>query len=162
MEILRISVEYYGFMTFVDFSGKWVYNRDIILVRRMGEIIMKKGLISTIALGAVVLSIAGAGNAYAFKQQYRGDNGMWIQENNTRWWYQYDNGSYARNTWVKDGGNWYYFYNDGWMAANAWIATGNGWFYVDRSGAMLRNTTTPDGYYVNDRGAWVDPSKSRH
>jgi cell wall binding repeat family protein len=162
VEILRISAEYYGFMTFVDFSGKWVYNRDIILVRRMGEIIMKKGLISTIALGAVVLSIAGAGNAYAFKQQYRGDNGMWIQENNTRWWYQYDNGSYARNTWVKDGGNWYYFYNDGWMAANAWIATGNGWFYVDRSGAMLRNTTTPDGYYVNDRGAWVDPSKSRH
>ena len=162
MELLRISVEYYGFMTFVDFSGKWVYNRDIILVRRMGEIIMKKGLISTIALGAVVLSIAGAGNAYAFKQQYRVDNGMWIQENNTRWWYQYDNGSYARNTWVKDGGNWYYFYNDGWMAANAWIATGNGWFYVDRSGAMLRNTTTPDGYYVNDRGAWVDPSKSRH
>ena len=149
-------------MTFVDFSGKWVYNKDIILVRRMGEIIMKKGLISTIALGAVVLSIAGAGNAYAFKQQYRGDNGMWIQENNTRWWYQYDNGSYARNTWVKDGGSWYYFYNDGWMAANAWIATGNGWFYVDRSGAMLRNTTTPDGYYVNDRGAWVDPSKSRH
>ena len=62
---------------------------------------MKKGLISTIALGAVVLSIAGAGNAYAFKQQYRGDNGMWIQENNTRWWYQYDNGSYARNTWVR-------------------------------------------------------------
>ena len=30
---------------------------------------MKKGLISTIVLGAVVLSIAGAGNAYAFKQQ---------------------------------------------------------------------------------------------
>ena len=104
MEILRISVEYYGFMTFVDFSGKWVYNRDIILVRRMGEIIMKKGLISTIALGAVVLSIAGAGNAYAFKQQYRGDNGMWIQENNTRWWYQYGTISTMMDGWLQTPG----------------------------------------------------------
>jgi len=26
---------------------------------------------------------------------------------------------------------------------------------------MLSNSVTPDGYYVNDVGAWVDPAKER-
>ena len=38
------------------------------------------------------------------------------------------------------------------MAANEWFEVNGGWFYASKSGAILRNTTTPDGYYVNANG----------
>ena len=38
------------------------------------------------------------------------------------------------------------------MAANEWFEVNGGWFYASKSGAILRNTTTPDGYYVNAKG----------
>ena len=113
---------------------------------------------------AVALSLGFAGNVFAdqFIQQYRGDRGMWIQALNGRWWYQLDDGRWVADAWLKDNGEWYYFETDGYMAAGRWIQYGaKGWFYVDKSGKMLRNTTTPDGYYVDDVGAWVDPAKER-
>lgn len=60
--------------------------------------------------------------------------------NQDRWWYDYEDGSYANNGWHWIDGNQdgvaecYYFDSDGWMAANG---------------------TTPDGYEVNKNGAWV-------
>ena len=58
----------------------------------------------------------------------------WKQDN-TGWWYQYSDGSYIKSTWFQDAdGTWYYFSADGYM---------------------LANTTTPDGYYVNASGIWV-------
>ncbi len=123
----------------------------------------KRNLFTFITASAAVLfltlSFGQAAYASSFKQQYRGDRGMWIQDLNGRWWYQYDNGSYPSNTWYKDGGEWYFFESDGYMAANKWISGKDGWFYVDGSGKMLRNTTIDGKWYVNDRGAWVDPEK---
>lgn len=69
--------------------------------------------------------------------------GTWktgIGDNQSRWWYDNDNGSYAANGWYwidgnKDGiAECYYFDKDGWMYASA---------------------ETPDGYTVNENGAWV-------
>lgn len=123
---------------------------------------IKRHLLSLATIGAtaMLLTLSFGQVAYAknFKQQYRGERGMWIQDLNNRWWYQYDNGEYPKNTWYKDGGEWYFFESDGYMAANKWVSGKDGWFYVDGSGKMLRNTMI-DGYYVNDRGAWVDPDK---
>ncbi len=109
---------------------------------------------------ALLLSLSLSSTVFAFIKQERGDKGMWIQESNGRWWYQYSTGGYPANTWIKDGGEWYYFESDGWMASARWIQSGSdGWFYVDGSGKMLRNTTIDGKWYVNDRGAWVDPNK---
>ena len=37
-----------------------------------------------------------------------------------------------------------------------WIQSGNAWYYCDTSsGAMLTNTRTPDGYYVDANGVWI-------
>lgn len=123
---------------------------------------MKKNITSKLAIFTVTLalSVSFAGNAFAarFKQQRRGEHGMWIQDYNDRWWYQYDNGDYPRSTWYKDDGNWYYFESDGYMAASKWVYNGDGWFYLDGRGIMLRNTTIDGKYYVNDRGAW-EPTK---
>ncbi len=40
------------------------------------------------------------------------------------------------------------------MKSNAWIKDKDKWYYLDSSGKMLRNTYTPDGYYVGSSGAW--------
>ncbi len=59
--------------------------------------------------------------------------GTWKQENNG-WKYQNDDGSYVSGSWKEVNGKWYYF---------------------DQGGYMLSNTTTPDGYTVNELGEWV-------
>ena len=55
--------------------------------------------------------------------------------------------------WVKDSGSWYYLKNSGSMATG-WVKDNGKWYYLASSGSMLRNTYTPDGYYVDDSGAW--------
>ena len=52
--------------------------------------------------------------------------GTWQAQDNGQWKYQNDDGSFATG-WIEDGGKSY---------------------YLDANGIMLANTTTPDGYYV--------------
>lgn len=59
----------------------------------------------------------------------------WIQENDGRWWYRLDDGTYPFNNWYTIDGKSYYF---------------------DAAGYMMANTTTPDGYQVGADGAWID------
>ena len=61
-------------------------------------------------------------------------------ENQGRWWYEKDDGTYAANGWHWIDGN-----NDG-------IAES---FYFDSDGWMLANTVTPDGCQVNENGQWI-------
>ena len=59
--------------------------------------------------------------------------------NQNKWWYVFDDGTYAANGWYWIDGN-----QDG--VAECYYFDGNGW--------LLANTTTPDGYTVNGNGAW--------
>lgn len=59
--------------------------------------------------------------------------GEWKQDTKG-WWYQEDDGSYPTSAWKEINGRQYYFGADGYL---------------------LTNTTTPDGYTVNDDGAWT-------
>ncbi|MBT9776043.1 hypothetical protein GPL15_05935 [Clostridium sp. MCC353] len=65
--------------------------------------------------------------------------GTWKQEAEG-WWYQNDDGSYPQSGWQWIDGN-----EDG-------VAES---YYFDENGYLLTNTTTPDGYTVNDGGAWT-------
>jgi len=38
--------------------------------------------------------------------------------------------------------------------AIGWVKDNGKWYYLASSGKMLRNTYTPDGYYVDASGAW--------
>ncbi len=91
---------------------------------------MKKKVIAA----TVCLSLLYASTAYA---------GAWktgAGENASRWWYDNGDGSYACNGWQWLDG-------DGDGAAQC--------YYFDSEGWLLTNTTTPDGYLVNEDGAWV-------
>ena len=68
----------------------------------------------TVLLGAA-LSLGAVTPAHAAA-------GSWKQDN-TGWWYAYDNGGYARSGWELVGGKWYHFDRFGYMDT--------GWELVD-------------------------------
>ena len=65
--------------------------------------------------------------------------GVWKQDD-IGWWYQEANDSYPVDTWQWIDGN-----NDGIAEC----------YYFDSIGYLLTSTTTPDGYRVNENGAWT-------
>ena len=65
--------------------------------------------------------------------------GSW-QKDGRGWWWQEDNGSYLANAWCWLDGN-----QDGVSEC----------YYFDENGYKLANTVTPDGYQVNESGAWI-------
>ena len=60
--------------------------------------------------------------------------GQWRQ-NSRGWWYQYANGSYPKNQWVKIGGSIYHFDADGYMQTG-WKKIDGDWYYFASGGAM--------------------------
>lgn len=69
--------------------------------------------------------------------------------------------SSGTGAWLKDDVGWqyidnlwHYFDENGYMKTG-WILYKDAWYYCGESGAMLVNATTPDGYYVNGDGVWV-------
>lgn len=110
-------------------------------------------------------------NWYAFKSSGAMISADWLYDNGS-WYYLKDSGSMATG-WLKDGGTWYYLKDSGSMAtgwvkdkgswyylkdsgamATGWVKDNGKWYYLASSGNMLRNTYTPDGYYVDGSGAW--------
>ena len=79
------------------------------------------------------------------------DGAQW-KRNDRGWWYEEANGAYPTDAWRLINGKWYYFDAIGYMAESRWI--GN--YYVGADGAMLADTWTPDGYYVDASGKWVE------
>ena len=65
----------------------------------------------------------------------------WVKgEGKNAWWYDFGNGDYFKSSWQWIDGN-----QDG--IAECYCFDENGWMY--------ENTTTPDGYIVNENGAWT-------
>ena len=106
---------------------------------------------------------------------YRGDEKVtgWFNQDGTwyyldqngymqKWWikdkgeWYFLNGSGAMETgWLLDQGKWYYLESSGAMKTSQWFEVDGKWYYVNDSGELLVNTTTPDGYTVNENGEWV-------
>lgn len=99
-------------------------------------------------------------------------NGAWVQ-NEHGWWFKNTDGSWPSNNWLMVNNKWYYFNAEGYMTTGwqlvngkwyymtsngdmttGWQFVNDKWYYMDASGAMLSNTTTPDGYVVDETGAW--------
>lgn len=72
-------------------------------------------------------------NTASAQPQTTGASPMWKQ-NAKGWWLENADGTYLTNQW--------YLYN-------------GQWYYMGADGYMLVNTTTPDGYWVNADGVWV-------
>ena len=80
--------------------------------------------------------------------------GGWVRDN-VGWWYRNADGTYPTNGWLFINNAWYCFDSIGYMRTG-WIQSGNAWYYCDAvNGNMLVNTRTPDGFYVDANGVWI-------
>lgn len=59
--------------------------------------------------------------------------------------------------WMNNEIGWWVQCSDGTYLINRWYQspTSGLWYYMGADGYMLTNTTTPDGYYVNSDGVWI-------
>ena len=57
--------------------------------------------------------------------------------------------------WEQIDNNWKYLQEDGTYVTNAWKQVDGKWYYFDENSIMVTNQETPDGYYVNADGVWV-------
>ena len=76
-------------------------------------------------------------------------SGSWRQgtgEHSGQWWYERADGTYPSSGW-----RWIDANDDGYAEC----------YYFDREGWMLSSTTTPDGYDVNQDGAWTENGERR-
>lgn len=75
----------------------------------------------------------------------------WVK-NDTGWWYDNGDGTYAKG-WKKIDGKWYYFKPDGYMLTG-WIEYNGGWYYCTDSGAMVTGwyKIKEKWYFFNDSG----------
>ena len=96
----------------------------------------------------------------------------WLNLDGT-WYYLNDDGSMAKDTWIdgtyyvdangawvvegwqNNGYGWWYQRANGTYPSNEWEIINGIWYYFDSNGYMLADTTTPDGYYVDENGAWI-------
>ena len=70
--------------------------------------------------------------------------GEWKTGDNGKWWFDNGDGTYVKNDWEWIDGN-----GDGIAEC----------YYFDEDGWMLTDTTTPDGYYVNENGMWMQDNQ---
>lgn len=112
--------------------------------------------------------------------QWRQDaKGWWFQFNNGTWpasawlrlewegrydWYYFNAEGYMETGWLTDGGNLYYLHtvSDGYKGSmyTGWHCIDGKWYYFNTVsdgtlGRLFVNSVTPDGYTVDENGAWV-------
>lgn len=79
--------------------------------------------------------------------------GEWLKDGG-RWWYRNRDGSYTADNWQYIDDKWYYFDSQGYMATG-WVEWKDRSYYCGKDGAMWASCWTPDGYYVDGDGVWV-------
>ena len=102
-----------------------------------------------------------ADNSYP-KGQKRGTSGtayVWELINGS--WWVFDENGYAKIGWLRDDtfGGWFYIDPERGMQTG-WVRLGGAWYYFHqvsdgRKGIMYAGRKTPDGYYVDENGAWM-------
>jgi len=77
--------------------------------------------------------------------------GKWINQN-SKWWYKHEDGSYTSNNWEKIDSKWYHFNYEGWMEYD-WKKDGNSWYLLGNSndGSMKTGWVLTDKkwYYLD-------------
>lgn len=75
---------------------------------------------------------------------------------NGRWYYLDTVNGDMKTDWQWINGKWYYFDPANGDMKTGWIHWNNHWYYLNvKNGDCLMNTVTPDGYIVDENGAWI-------
>jgi len=98
------------------------------------------------------------GELYYFDDEGKMVTGWFIDEHSGNLYY-FENDGASKSGWILEDGIWYYL--EDFKCVTGWkeILTEDGescWFYFDQDGKMYANCETPDGYFVNEDGVWVE------
>lgn len=106
-----------------------------------------------------------ADNTYP-KAAKRGGSGIsyaWEMVNGN--WWAYDENGYIKTGWLRDEtlGGWFYVDAELGMRTG-WVLINGVWYYFHtisdgKKGIMYAARKTPDGYYVDENGAWDGKAK---
>lgn len=89
-----------------------------------------KNLIETMLASGAIICLMAISSMTSYAGEWKKDTDYeWL------WWYQRDDGTYPYMCWQLIDGNYYYF---------------------DNMGYLETDTITPDGYTVDENGAWVE------
>lgn len=87
------------------------------------------------------------------------DQDATITEGTVMYYFKFIDGSSTSavtSSWASDANGWWIQNSDGSYLTNAWYQDADGkWYYMGADGYMLTNTTTPDGYVVNEAGVLI-------
>ena len=103
-----------------------------------------------LATAMMVSLSAGAGVSAKTVTDPSGD---WIRAKNGKWWYQYTDGTWPTDSWLRVNGKWYHFDKAGWMQTG-WVKDGNDWYYLNANGSMRTGwvKTGENWYYLSKSG----------
>lgn len=82
-------------------------------------------------------------------------NGAWLHNDKEGWWFINSDGTQTKNGWQRIDNKWYWFNQYGYMLQNNWVLYKNKWYFCGPNGDMWYNRYTPDGYWVDKDGVWV-------
>ena len=86
-------------------------------------------------------------NKYYYKDSWQMIDGIW---------YSFDSRGYAReSTWLEEQGKWYYLKSNCAMAKSEWLWIDSECYCFDEHGVLYVDCVTPDGYRVDESGAWI-------
>ena len=88
----------------------------------------------------------------------------WVKDNVTGSWYMNDENAGMLEEWYLDphSGSWYYLEPGTGIMLTGWHFINGRWYYLSETsgaiplGAMYRSAWTPDGYLVDETGAWQE------
>ena len=164
-----------------DINGKIVQGIEIIIGNRTNYInqYINRDELSDIVEGSWEKNDKGWW--YRYEGGTWSSNGFYYIDYNKRYdWYYFDENGYMMTGWILWNGYWYYLNPDsdgtmgamttGWKDINGawyyfdpttgamktgWIKLEDKWYYLGVDGILFVNTTTPDGYHVNEKGEWI-------
>ena len=118
-----------------------VPGKYILHLKKLGY----KDLIETVIINNV-------NNLHYFEYQMEKISGQWVLDGDS-WWYQFEDGSYPKNTIYMIDNKEYLFDMWGWMSTG-WVQYNNEWYYCDNSGVMQKNWQyiNNNWYYFNESG----------
>ncbi len=80
------------------------------------------------------------------------------KKDSTGWWYQYEDGSYPKDTWKQINGSYFRFNSNGYILENTWYKNADGyWYWLKKGGFMAKGWQ-----FINDKWYFFHEDGSMH
>jgi len=156
----------YDFSSYITQTGTYYFKVRGYADGTYGEWVTSDSLyvdsstLSSIESGASSSSSSSSSSSGNGPGNTTSGNGAWLKDS-TGWWYCNADKTYTTSNWQQIGNYWYYFNESGYLVTGWFQSPVSGkWYFLNTAsgsslGRMMTNYWTPDNYYVDSDGVWV-------